>query len=398
MTRKIIALIGLALLAGCSGGGGDSATPSSAPAPLAQPDILTATDQGLQRGKANGEEQRLVFARPDLDFLFMALSHGHVFYAQDFDIWAVRTDGTEARQIVGTHNIGGIEATNGPWLILRTQAVQPSGSIVDDLRSLDFETGTQFQLDDPGGTQFRAQNERRLISFSDKQISSITNMGTDRLTYDKRTGPGGVFFSPLQIVDNMLIYSRDTQTFMIPLGGGTARLLDEARYDTYSAWSIGDRLIYHRRLSSGPPEADVVSIRTNGTDRIVLTTHPANEAVQGTVGNLVLIRRNLTGHDELFTVPVTGGPERLLMTGLTDSDHIILTTDTHAIVGRPTGVWTVDMGGTLNQISEIDTHFVAMIVGNALCFNHAGAAYCAPLDGSSPAVKIANEGKVVGVL
>ena len=55
MTRNIIALIGLALLVGCGGGGGDSATPSSAPAPTAQPDMLVATSDGLWRGKANGQ-------------------------------------------------------------------------------------------------------------------------------------------------------------------------------------------------------------------------------------------------------------------------------------------------------------------------------------------------------
>ena len=37
-------------------------------------------------------------------------------------------------------------------------------------------------------------------------------------------------------------------------------------------------------------------------------------------------------------------------------------------------------------------------VGSAFCGNRGAAAWCMPLDGSAPAVKIADEGKVVGVL
>jgi hypothetical protein len=70
MTRNIIALIGLALLAGCSGGGDSSTTSSTSSPPPAtptvQPDMLTATPQGLLRGKANGQGQQLIFARPNL--------------------------------------------------------------------------------------------------------------------------------------------------------------------------------------------------------------------------------------------------------------------------------------------------------------------------------------------
>ena len=403
MTRKIIALIGLALLAGCSGGGGDSTTPSSAPAPLAQPDMLTATDQGLQRGKANGQEQRLILAQPNMHISSPTISQGHVFYGNAGDVWAVRTDGTGNRAVVNTPDREFIATTNGPWLIYGQYIAQPSGSLLTRYGSANIDTGARFQFDDPGSTGFMPQNDTRLISTNlELQISSITNSGTDRLTYDSRT-PGGPLLATQQIVGQTLIYSRSgssapstsySRALAIPLSGGVATQLDEDQYDTYSVWSIGDRVIYHRCLNSS---CDVASIRTNGASRVVLTTHPANEAVQGTVGNQVIIRRNLSGTDQLIAVPVTGGPERLLMT-MTNDDMVILTTDLLAIVSRPTGIWTVDMGGTLNQISEIDTHFGAMIVGNALCFNHAVAAYCTPLDGSPPAVKIADTGNVIGAL
>ena len=76
MRSTWIALAGLLILTGCSGGGSsDPAPPSSQsvapqptpqPPPAAQPDILTATPQGLLRGKANGQGQQLIFSMPNM--------------------------------------------------------------------------------------------------------------------------------------------------------------------------------------------------------------------------------------------------------------------------------------------------------------------------------------------
>ena len=107
MTRNIIALIALALLAGCSGGG-DSSTTSSTPSPppatpTVQPDMLVATSDGLWRGQANGQGG-VVFNRPNMQQAAVLVSGAHVVYSRDGDhesqdIWTVRTDGTGDRTL-----------------------------------------------------------------------------------------------------------------------------------------------------------------------------------------------------------------------------------------------------------------------------------------------------------
>ena len=394
----------------CGSGGGD--TPAAVTAPAAQPDMLTATPQGLQRGKANGQEQRLIFAQPNMHQSFATISQGHVLYRKTNDVWAVRTDGTNERAIVNTPDSEFIVTVNGPWLIYGQDVAQPSGRLVTRYGSANIESGARFQFDDSEGTDFVTQNDARLISTtSQEQISSLTVAGADRLTYDALTPAeqqtGGMFLATKQIVGNALIYSRSasiapatfySRTLAIPLGGGAATLLDEERYDTYSAWSIGDRVVYHRQAPyPGPSQNDVVSIQTNGSNRVVLTAHPENEAVQGTVGNQVIIRRNLSGNDQLIAVPVTGGAERVLMT-MTDSEFVELTADDFMIVRRPSGVWTLDLNGTLKQIGTVAMNPGFIFVGNAVCGNRGSAAWCMPLDGSTPAVKIADTGKVIGAL
>lgn len=413
MTRNIIALIGFALLAGCGGGGGDSATPSSAPAPLAQPDMLTATSQGLLRGKANGQGQRLMLAKSNLHKSIVVLSKPNVFYTTRApnDIWTVRTDGTGDRAVVNTSNAEFIRTVNGSWLIYGESIPQPSGRLVDRYGSVNIDTGEQFQFDDSEGTNYRPQNTSRLISTtSQQQISSLTVTGADRLTYASLTTEEqtvGTFLDTHQLVGDALIYSRSaslrsgsySRTYTIPLGGGTAALLDEERYDTYSAWSIGSRVVYHRRAPFPDPsqQADVVSIQNNGTNRVVLASNPANEAVQGVTTNHVVIRRNLSGDDHLIVVPINGGPEKLLMV-MTNDEFVELITGDLLIVRRPSGTWTLDLNGALKQIGTETGDYGFMSIGNAVCMNKGEAVWCMPLDGSGPQVKIADEGKIVGVL
>ncbi len=114
MTRNIIALIGLALLVGCGGGGGDSATPSAS-VPTAQPDMLVATSDGLWRGQANGQGG-VVFNRPNLHQLAfpgeVSLGGDDLYYPRESppiisdypnrDIWSVHTDGTGDHAVLNT--------------------------------------------------------------------------------------------------------------------------------------------------------------------------------------------------------------------------------------------------------------------------------------------------------
>jgi hypothetical protein len=56
----------------------------------------------------------------------------------------------------------------------------------------------------------------------------------------------------------------------------------------------------------------------------------------------------------------------------------------------------VNLSGTLKQLSNVAGLDGFVAVGNAICSSD--VVWCMPLDGRAPAVKIANEGKVVGVL
>jgi len=122
---------------------------------------------------------------------------------------------------------------------------------------------------------------------------------------------------------------------------------------------VGSRVVSQRCTidrSDVPPRAgpcDVVSVNTDRSAPAILASHPANEAVQGIVGSQVMIRRNLSGNDQLITVPVTGGVERLLMT-MTDNEFVQLVTDDLLVIRWPSGTWTLDLNGTLNQIGTVN--------------------------------------------
>ena len=411
MTRNIIALIGLVLLAGCSGGGGDPATTSSAPppaTPTAQPDMLTATNQGLLRGKANGQGQQLIFSQPNLQQQFNLLVRGgNVVYTRtkpndDQDIWTVRTDGTGDRALVNTQHDENLRAVSGPWMLYSKHI-----DTAQEVWSHNLNTGAQHLLDDeewsidvyPYGTD-------RVMFKIDHQLFSKTVTGSDRILYTDIMDGGASVLGTTRITPNALIYGHDdisgdgvgplSQLFAVPLAGGNPVPLESDQFSSYFDASVGNRIVYHRRpVPSG--NADVVSIDADGTDRVVLASHPANEAVQGVTTDQVIIRRNLSGNDHLIAVPVAGGTERLLLT-MTDSEFVDLIVGDLLIVRRPSGTWSLDLNGRLTKLGTVvgDSGFVA--VGDAVCVTKVTAVWCMPLDGSGPQVKIADEGNVVGVL
>ncbi len=98
-----------------------------------------------------------------------------------------------------------------------------------------------------------------------------------------------------------------------------------------------------------------------------------------------------------MAVPVAGGPEKLLMS-MTDNEFVDLIVGDLIIVRRPSGTWSLDLNGTLTKLGTVvgDSGFIA--VGNSVCMTKVTAVWCMPLDGAGPQVKIADEGKVVGVL
>ena len=422
MTRNIIALIGFALLAGCSGGGGDSAAPSSAPAPLAQPDMLTATPQGLLRGKANGQGQRLIFARANLHQPAFSgdvfVANGLVYYPREAppiildypnqDIWSVRADGTGDHAVLNTTADEFVKDASGNTAIYELGTYTPAQGLErTDYGSLrDGAPLATLPITEPF-MQFRFMAGARAYFAAQRQIVSANVDGSGLGTH--ATVSGRLSLEASEAFDNTLVYreidfSAGRGTLRaVPVSGGSPAALDDGQSYVSYAGHVGARVVSHRctiDASDLPPRTgpcDVVSINSDGSGAAVLSSHPANEAVQGIAGNQVIIRRNLAGNDQLVAVPVTGGPERLLMT-MTDSEFVQLTAGDFMIVRRPSGTWTLDLNGTLEQIGTVPMDSGFLFVGSAFCGNRGAAAWCMPLDGSTPAVKIANEGKVVGVL
>lgn len=414
MRRIRLAIAGLILLAGCSGGGGSDPAPVSTTSAPAQPDMLTATSHGLQRGKANGQGQQLIFSHPNMHQQFpVEVSEGNVFYPRqktefDADIWTVRTDGTGDRALLNTTGDEHLLVANGPWVFymkdIRTPTPSGIGGSIDQRGwNLRVDTGAQFQLLDNNGSPSRVHfHADRVIFQMDYEVFSEPVTGGPRI---QLVASQSQIVNASRIAGDALTYALEgdpdpavpfLRLFAVPLAGGETVALDSNEFATYSLHSIGNRVVYERcQIPVGP--CDVVSIEANGTGRVVLASDPANESVQGVTTNQAIIRRNLSGNDQLIAVPVAGGPERLLMT-MTNSEFVDLIIGDLLIIRRPSGTWSLDLNGTLKQLGTIagDSGFVS--VGNAVCLNRVAAVWCMPLDGHGEAVKIADTGRVVGVL
>ena len=419
MTRNIIALIGLALLAACSGGdGGDSAAPSTSPpsTPPAQPEFLVATPAGLWRGQATGKGA-IVFARPNLQQSAVVESEGHVVYTRETgtqtDIWTVNADGTGDHALVNTPEDETIEAINGPWVIY-TKRIETNQTETQEHWSARIDTGAQFFVITPfefDVNRFQFLSANRIIVTGETLVRSITTTGTDQISYAALTDEEiarrpEIQVNPISLHDeqNLIFVRGSTVTgtannvFSIPLVGGTRTPLDDDRAYVSLVGLLGGRVVYHRCSvapgSVGP--CDIVSVQTDGGNKAVLASQPANEAAQGFTTDQVIIRRNLNGHDQLIAVPVTGGPETQLMI-MTDNEFVDRTVGDLIILRRPTGTWTLDLSGKLKHIGFIAGLDTFGVVGDRICSDF-GQVWCMPLDGSGPEVKIATEGKVVGVL
>ena len=400
MTRNMTALIGFVLLAGCSGGGGDSSTTSTAPpppTPTAQPEMLTVTPQGILRGKANGQGQREILRAPNLHQANLPVDQRHIVYSRigragDGDIWTVLTDGTGDHALLNSPNLEFLYNASWPWVIFEDDGV--------GTKSLNAETQEQFTIG-WGGIPFRVRlTDARVIFSDDDYIYSETFTGTDRIVY---VAPNQSEHITSAIVEDRLVYRRlpfspSSNLFSVPILGGATIPLDSGQSYVSFAGSIDTRVVYHRcpfvsGQSTGP--CDVVSVNSDGSSPVVIASHPANEAVQGVTTNQVIIRRNLSGNDHLIAVPVTGGAETFLMT-MTDSEFVDTVVEDTIIVRRPSGTWSLNLSGTLKQLNNIAGLDGFVAVGNAICSSD--PVWCMPLDGSTPAVKIANTGRVVEVL
>ena len=83
---------------------------------------------------------------------------------------------------------------------------------------------------------------------------------------------------------------------------------------------------------------------------------------------------------------------------MTDNEFVQLTTTNLIVVKRPSGTWSLNLNGTLTKLGTVvgDSGFIA--VGDSVCMTKVTAVWCMPLDGAGPQVKIADDGRVVGVL
>lgn len=238
------------------------------------------------------------------------------------------------------------------------------------------------------------------------QLDRGDKTGTDRINYDEIPNANDYFIGSLSIANSVVYMIRgippaspSAVLFAVPANGGTRVQFESDEFYTYPFGSIGSRLIYQRCSGDFPNlfACDALSANLDNTGKVVLAGEPANEVVQGVTTDHVIIRRNLSGNDQLVAVPVAGGPEKLLMT-MTDNEFVDLIVGDLLIVRRPSGTWSMDLNGKLTKLGTIvgDSGFVA--VSDAVCVTKVTAVWCMPLDGSGPQVKIADEGKVVGVL
>lgn len=406
MTRKIIALIGLALLAGCSGGG-DSPAPNSSSSP-AQPDFLVATSQGLWRGLPNGQGG-IVFAQSNFIQQDLSFSGSQVFYERlkgpntggpfdDTDIWTVKSDGTGHRAAVNTTDHEELLRSAGPWMVYMKRFLR-NGLIDHEFWSL-HENGTQHLVVEENGaivqTDFFAD---RMLFVTETYLYSISLTGGNRIPYGS-AGNNDVILNGAHVVGSFVVYpigdfsGNVSQLFTIPVAGGTATPIETDQFYSYVVRTLGTRVLYHRCTPARV--CDIVSIEANGTGKVVLADQPANEAVQGVTTNQAIIRRNQTGNDHLLAVPVTGGQERLLMT-MTDNEFVETMVGDTIIIRRPTGTWTLDLNGNLKQIGTKPGLDFFRVVGDSICSDF-GEIWCLPIDGSRAEVRIDRNGKFLGVL
>ena len=410
----------------CGSGGDDSpaagTAPQPSPPPAAQPDMLTATSQGILRGKANGQGQRLILARPNLHQPAFSgdvfLANGLVYYPREAppvlfdypnqDIWSVNTDGSGDHAVLNTGSDEFVTGVNPSYAIYNRGTYGGPNGRDDEWWSLRHNAGHAL-LTTERFAQYRFLAGDRAVFNTEHQLFSVNLNGSDARTHATADNAGGTLMLEASAVADGAVVFREhdfarATVKAVPLSGGSVVSLDDGQAYASYADHVGARVVTQRcaivlndegRPVAGP--CDVVSVNTDGSGPVTLVSHPANEAVQGIVGNQVMIRRNLSGNDQLIAVPVTGGAERLIMT-MTDSEFVQLTTDDLLVIRRPSGTWTLDLNGTLKQIGIVNGEFGFIVVGNAYCLTRSGAPWCMPLDGQGQAVKIAETGRVLGAL
>lgn len=343
----------------------------------------------------------MVFEQSNLYRMDVSLGNGHVYYHRDAsghsEIWSVRADGSGDHAVLNTGVEEAIMAVNEAGVVYRSN-LGTFGSIKNGTPLADFGSALIVYVVIEGERVFTG-NE---LSAGSKNLD-----GSNPIVYLNELLFPKLIANLYEVVDGRLLLrqfnavSGVTAVHSVPVSGGSFIQLGDGR--SYYAYKghVDQRVVLEHcvLVSGGPPRAgacDVVSMNTDGSGTATLTTHPANDAVQGIMGNQVIIRRNLNGNDHLIAVPVGGGPEKLLIT-MTDNEFVDAVTDELIIVRRPSGTWTLDLNAKLTQVGTIAGHG-PVTVGDSVCVHAGDAVWCMPLSGAGPQVKIADSGHVVGVL
>lgn len=327
------------------------------------------------------------------------------------DIWTVNINGTGKHVLANSAEDEIIRDAIGPWMLY--DVVPTTFPKLSDLASVQLD-GTGRQIIAPAvhtiGSELFAFYERqagsRAVFSRGNDLFSILPDGTDlrQLTTIPR-GPNGeiTFLGTGGTVGTQVIYSVfSTQSvpdlFAVPVTGGpVVTLADGPEYKWLGA-VVGSRVVYHRCAVNPSTlfvgQCNIYSVQSDGSGTVALSTHPDNEIVQGVIGSQVIVRRNRSGFDELYSINADGsGGEIAILTLSVQSDFVEGIVGSRVILTRATGLWSIHAdGSSLVQLTAGTDRFGGAS-GAFVCFERGPSdqrdLWSVAADGSAPAVPIA---------
>jgi hypothetical protein len=412
MTRERVikgAMLALALLigAGCgSGGGSDSQDASHSLAPAS---LFYTTDTALMRVNTDGTGVMTLDDAHTGIWSVTVAGDTLVYMIDTDDLWAVQVDGTNRRELVRNAYLYDVIGSRVLYGV-------PVNESIASIR-LDG-TGVRRMFEQPH--YYAAQVAgRAVIAFNFNYVSLLPD-GTDsrQLTFYppySATEPFTVLIGINGAVGTTALYTILESSPVAPdtplklfavsvLGGPTVRLGEGPDQDSFMG-VVGTRVVYGRCVVRMLPDGEIatdrcniLSVRSNGQERITLTNTDDINWVQGVIGQQVIIRRSQRGGriDTLVGIPLTGGPETPLLT-LGQDEFVLAIVGNRIILQRATGLWSVLADGRdLVQLSESANRFSFVGVSNALgCFLRGSQLWCVPVDGSAAAIQVADKAKAI---
>jgi len=428
------------ILISCSGGGGD-APPSLAPQPSgAQPPapagLILRRDNALIRSQTDGSGQVTLADEPAIIERVVVSGTTVVYEVPQSqsrvgniprDIWAVQIDGMD-RHLVRRSAVPQwfyLLDVIGPW-VLHTDRAGPEFSPPPPSLASILVNGTAPRILSAAvgsGELWQAPNYERqvqgraIFEFAGNLFSLLPD-GTDlqQLTfyppYPHFNEPFTVWLGTRGVVEDKAIYSvipileEMPKLFAVPVGGGpVVQLGTGLEYEILGAIA-GSRVVYNRcvlvRVSdpaggfnSVLDQCDVVSVLSDGQERVALTATRDINYVQGAIGEKVIIRRSQRGGttDSLFSIPVSGGVETPMLPLSAQDEFVSGIVADRVILRRPTGLWSLNADGSgLVQLTADASDWFSGSTGPFACFTRGSSAqhdlWCVPADGSGLATQV----------